>query len=101
MAIEIALHDTVGANDANGVLQAVEAGNLREDGALGVDAKTGKNLSDELWFEFPIFFGKCIDGRIEKILWDGGLPGEFGGSKHGAVGPGDKVCQGIRDGRIG
>src|SRR5207245_10371675 len=34
LAIEITLHDSVGANHSERILEAVEAGNLRKNGAL-------------------------------------------------------------------
>src|ERR1700726_2514921 len=67
------------------ILQAVEAGDLRENGALRVDVKTGHDLVDERRFEIAVLLRQRIDRRIEEILGQRELPGKFRRGEDGPV----------------
>src|SRR6516225_7848067 len=68
LAIQVALHDTVGANHADGILQAVEARNLRQNRTLRINLVAVKNLLNEFWVKRTVLFRKRINSWIEKIL---------------------------------
>ena len=70
LAIEIALHNLVGANHSHRVLQAVEAGDLREQRPLFVDAEAADNGAYQFGRKIAILIGKRIDGRVKQILRD-------------------------------
>ena len=78
LAIKIATDNAIGADNADGIFEAVEAGDLREDGAEMVDAVPGEDIEYEFRREVAIFFRERVDGRVEKILRNGELLGEFG-----------------------
>src|SRR5258708_28237166 len=77
LAIEISLHDTISADYAGAILQAVEPRNLGENCALGIDPVACENFGDEVPLEFLIFLRKRIDCWIEKILRNRELAGKF------------------------
>src|SRR6267143_4053140 len=97
LAIEISLHDTVSADHADGILQAVETRNLREDRALRIDPVAFEYFSDEVRLEFLIFLRERIDRRIEKILRNRKLAGKFRRRKHRSVIPGYKFLKEVPD----
>src|SRR5579864_7772691 len=57
LAIEVALDDPVGAQHANGILQAVEARNLRDDSAAGIDSEARENIVDKIRFQIAVLVG--------------------------------------------
>ena len=85
LAVEVALHDLIRANDADWVLQPVEAGNLREDAAVRVNVVSRENLLDISRIQFAILFRKRINRGIEKILRNRELAREFGRRKNRGI----------------
>jgi hypothetical protein len=73
LAIEIPFYDAVGADDADGVLEAIETRNLRKDRALRVDLETGEDFRDKVRVEVAVFIRERVDGRVKKILRNGEL----------------------------
>src|SRR5260370_1303328 len=65
LAIKITLNDLVGAQDADGILEAVEPGDLGKDGAALVNLEARKNFADKLRFELAILVREGIDGRVK------------------------------------
>ena len=97
LAIEVAFNDAIGANDANGVFETVEAGNLRKDGPQEINVVAHEHVGNEFGSKAAIFFGEGVDGRMEKILGDGKLLGEFRRGKDRAVVFGDIAFEEIPD----
>src|SRR5882724_496979 len=97
LAVEVSLDDAVGADYTDGILQAVEARDLREDRTLGIDPVACENLSDEVPLKFLVFLGKRIDGRIKKILRNRKLAGKFRRGKHSPVIAGNEFFEEIPD----
>src|SRR5205807_5242653 len=98
LAIKVPLRDAIRANHSHGVLQPIEARNLRQDRTLRINLIAKEHLGDEFRIQRTIFLGKRVDGRIEKILRNGELAGKFGRREHGSVVARDKLFQKLPDG---
>src|SRR5690349_2141753 len=101
LAIEVALHDSISADDADRILQAVEARNLSQYRAHRVNLIAPESFLDKVRVEGAVFLGERIDGRVEKILRDGELPGKLWRRKHCTVIAGDKFLEEFPNGKIG
>ena len=101
MAIEITLYDPISPDNPDRILQPVEARDLREDRALGIDLIATEDLRYELRIEVAVFFRQWVDRRIEQILRNRKLPREFRRRKQGAVVSRDEFLEEVPDCAIG
>src|SRR5580704_1347329 len=68
LAIEVALYFAVSAYDADGVLQPVESGNLRQDRTSWIDPEARHDLFNKFRLQLAIFVRERIDGRRKQVL---------------------------------
>ncbi len=97
LAIEIALHNLVGAHYSNWILQSIEPGNLRENGALRINLIAAQDFGNYIRLHFTVLVRKRVNRRIEKILGDGQLAREGRRRKNGGIVSVDKRRQEIPD----
>ena len=86
---ELAVHATfrkaVRFDDADGIFQVIEPGNLRHDRPRAVNAETCEDGVNGLFRQRPVLVTERVDGWRDQDLGDREGPGECRGREHSRI----------------
>ena len=84
-AVDVLFRDPVRLQDADRILQPVEAGNLRDDRFVPGDGVFAQHGVDDVRTDVPVLVTQRVDGRRDQHLPHGQFAGETGRREHGRV----------------
>ena len=93
LAVEPSLHQSVGIDHPDGILEPVEPGDLEQDRLVKGQAEPGEDSGHFHVRELPVLVAHLVDGRIDQVLGDGKPLGERGEREDGRVEPRDEATQ--------
>ncbi len=100
-AIVVTLDEFVGLDDTDGVFEAVEAGNLGDDGLVVWNVVFGQDGVDGFRRQFLIFVTEGVDGGRDEKLADGELRRKRWRGEDGGIVFIDEGAKEIPDGGVG
>ena len=94
------LHLLIGLNHADRVLQPVKAGDLGNDGPLGINVEFLQHVANLLRLQFPVLLRQRVDGGVEQVLGNGKLARKIRRGKQRRIVPADELLKKGPDFRV-